>query len=534
MSKSLKSVNNHAHDQKESAADGQIQNHEGGFVFEVSPKTAIERFLILGTDGGSYYVGEKDFVKESVNMLKDMIAKHETLVRETMVDVAVNNRAFRVSPAIFTAAMLHTYGQDKAAIRAALPLVLRTSTHLFEYSEYVKNLGGWGRSKRGAVKDWYESKSVDQLAYQLVKYRQRNGWTHRDMLRISHAQPAEVLAQFALGKLDDSFTGEVPSIIEGFRAAQAASNAKEAIAVLNDYPRLPWEALPTSVHKDVDVWKTLFRNGSLKGTAALRNVVRLAKLDAFKDLDFALEYAAELSTPEAVKASRLHPLAYLNAQVAYTRGQVDRNAHHGWGIVPRNKTWESESMIAKALEDGFYTAFENVEPAGKRTMVALDVSGSMGSVAKGTDLSCAEVGAVMSMVVARTEPKSMIRGFTDRFVDLEITANDSFEVAAKKAQKNNFGGTDCSLPMLWALERNVEIDTFAVITDNETYAGGIHPFEALKKYRKATGIDARLGVFAVEGNPFSIADPSDRGMMDFVGFDASAPKVFADFSAGRI
>jgi 60 kDa SS-A/Ro ribonucleoprotein len=48
------------------------------------------------------------------------------------------------------------------------------------------------------------------------------------------------------------------------------------------------------------------------------------------------------------------------------------------------------------------------------------------------------------------------------------------------------------------------------------------------------GIDAKLAVLGVSATDFSIADSSDRGMMDFCGFDASGPRVLADFSAGRI
>lgn len=44
-----------------------------------------------------------------------------------------------------------------------------------------------------------------------------------------------------------------------------------------------------------------------------------------------------------------------------------------------------------------------------------------------------------------------------------------------------FGGTDCAQPMLWAAERRLEFDTFVVLTDNETWAGKIHPFQALSR-----------------------------------------------------
>lgn len=536
MSNALKNINNHKTAQTVKASPDQVENNAGGFVFSVSDKSRLERFLILGTDGGTFYVGEKKLTDQNVEFVKSLIAKDEKLVRETMVAVADENRAVRVSPTIFTAALLHTYGEDKEALRAVLPKILRTSTHLFEYAQYVKNLGGWGRSKRNAVKDWYENKTADQLALQLVKYRQRNGWTHRDLLRLSHAKPEAALAQFALGK---DIEGEAPRVIKGYLSVSQAKSIKEVVSILKDYPELPWEAVPTEFHKDVELWKTLFRNGSLRGTALLRNVTRLAKLDAFTDLDFAVDYATQLSDADAVKRARLHPVNYLNASVVYTEGSVIRDNGYSRG---RKKDWTTESIIADALDKGFYAAFGNIEPANKRNLVALDVSGSMASPALGLDLSCAQVAGAMAMVLIRTEPKALIRGFTSNgynwsganLTDLGVTKNDTLPQVMKKVHDRNFGGTDCSLPMEWARENDVAIDTFSVITDNETWAGGIQPFQALKNYRKATGIDARLAVFGVSSTEFTIADPKDPGMMDFVGFDASAPKVFTDFSAGRL
>lgn len=531
MSNALKKINNHATAPTEKALPNQVENNAGGFVFAVSDKSRLERFLIIGTDGGTFYVGEKKLTDENVAFLKDLIARDETLVRETMLAVADGNRAFRVSPTIFTAAMLHTYGADKAALREALPRVLRTSTHLFEYAQYIKNLSGWGRSKRAAIKDWYEDKTDEQLAYQLVKYRQRNGWTHRDLLRLSHAQPSAALAQFALGK---DIEGEAPELIKGFQILSKAKTEKEAIAVLNEYPELPWEALPTELHKNAEIWKTLFRNGSLKGTALLRNVTRLAKMDVFTDLDFAADYAKALSDKDAVAKSRLHPINYLNASVVYQEGSMDRNPRGWYFTVARNKDWTTESMIADALEEGFYNAFGNVEPSGKKTLLALDISGSMAAPANGLELSCAQVSGAMAMILARTEPKVLVRGFSHEFIDLDISSKDSLTAVMKKIKDKNFGSTNCSLPMEWARKNGVDIETFAVITDNETYMGHRHPFQELKDYRKVSGNDARLAVFGVSSTNFSIADPSDPGMMDFVGFDASAPKVFADFSAGRL
>ena len=95
-----------------------------------------------------------------------------------------------------------------------------------------------------------------------------------------------------------------------------------------------------------------------------------------------------------------------------------------------------------------------------------------------------------------------------------------------------FGGTDCALPMVWALRNRIEVDTFVVYTDNETWAGNVHPFQALAEYRHRMGRAARLVVVGMTATGFTIADPSDPGMLDVVGFDTAAPQVMADFARG--
>ena len=95
-----------------------------------------------------------------------------------------------------------------------------------------------------------------------------------------------------------------------------------------------------------------------------------------------------------------------------------------------------------------------------------------------------------------------------------------------------FGGTDCALPMLYAIEREREVDTFVIYTDSETWAGEVHPAQALRSYRERSGINARLVVVGMVSNGFSIADPDDPGMLDVVGFDTGTPAVIAGFATG--
>ena len=75
--------------------------------------------------------------------------------------------------------------------------------------------------------------------------------------------------------------------------------------------------------------------------------------------------------------------------------------------------------------------------------------------------------------------------------------------------------------MVEALKHRWAVDAFVVYTDSETWAGDIHPAQALREYRERMGIAAKLVVVAMASNGFSIADPDDAGMLDVVGFDTA-------------
>ena len=164
-----------------------------------------------------------------------------------------------------------------------------------------------------------------------------------------------------------------------------------------------------------------------------------------------------------------------------------------------------------------------------------------GEVAGVPGLTPRMAAAAMAMAIARREPNYYIAGFTNNgrgypfnggatMAPLSITATDSLASAVRKTQVLDFGGTDCALPMLDALGKKIPVDCFVILTDSETWAGPIHPAEALRKYRQEMGIPAKLVVVAMVSNGFTIADPADAGMMDVVGFDSAAPALIADFA----
>jgi 60 kDa SS-A/Ro ribonucleoprotein len=148
----------------------------------------------------------------------------------------------------------------------------------------------------------------------------------------------------------------------------------------------------------------------------------------------------------------------------------------------------------------------------------------------GSPLTVCEGAAALAMTTIRTEPNWHVMAFADGLRPLPLTARMRLDDVLRHTRNVNFGGTDCSLPMLHALERGLSVDVFVVLTDNETWAGKVHPTVALRDYRRKTGIPAKLIVAGMTSTGFSIADPDDGGMLDVVGFDAAAPAVMADFA----
>jgi 60 kDa SS-A/Ro ribonucleoprotein len=514
------------------AGSRQVPNSAGGFAFTTGKTARLHRFLTLGTEGGTYYASEREITQQNAAIVLQWARENASeLVRE-IVTVSQAGRAPRNNPALFALAAAASLGDadGKRAALNALPLVARTGTHLFVFARYVQNFRGWGRGLRRAIGDWYLTKEPSQAAYQALKYRQREGWSHRDLLRLSHPAGAgahKALFDFICGREAD--LAELP-LVQAFARAQAATTAHEWVSLIAENPSLSWEMLPDAALTDVTVWRALIGNG-MPQTALMRQLPRLTRLGVLTPMSaITTSVASQLCNPERLQKARVHPVSVLVALRTYASGQGAR----GQG------EWQPVSQIVDALDAAFYAAFGAVEPAGKRIMLALDVSGSMTQAASGLPLSCREASAALALVTSATEPQTVVVGFTAAnwhdtgLTALDISPRQRLDDAIRKVSNLPFGGTDCSLPMVTALAGKMEIDHFSIYTDSETYAGQMHPHQALAEYRQKTGISARMSVVGMTATDFTIADPEDPGTLDVAGFDSATPSLLADFARGDI
>ena len=521
-----------------------VRNNAGGFAFKVDDWTRLERFLTLGTEGGTYYVCERKLTRDNAAAVRRCIESDGGRAVNRTREISESGRAAKNDPALFALAMAAAFGDadTKRAVAAALPCVARTGTHLLHFVSFMNDMRGWGRWAKRAVGRWYLERDRANLCLQLLKYRQRDGWTHRDVLRLSHPNSndrhRDALLRWVAHPDEPEprplslLSGAETRMVAVFEQLQKCSDPRDAAVLLREEPWLTREMVPTDLLAAREVWEALLPH--LPMTALLRNLPALTRHGLLGPLSNEVKQVAErLTDKAALRKARIHPLAVLIAHMTYKEGRSARGA----------ATWEPVPEIVDALDDAFTLAFEGVDEIDARIYAGVDISGSMGFPAvRGLPALTPCVGAAaMALVFARKARQCVVRGFADGrgradlalrtavMRPLEITGRASLNEAVEATRGIPFGGTDCALPMLDALKNRIPVDAFVILTDNETWAGKVHPMDALNRYRSEMNIPARMVVVAMTASEVSIADPEDAGSLDVAGFDASVPRLVEDF-----
>ncbi len=525
----LKSVNAKLADQRTRARPDQVLNNAGGYGFRVGDEQRLLRFLILGTEGGTYYATERAQTKLETDFVQAYAVSDGLGMVRTILEVARANRAPKADPSLLALAAAAKLGDLEARKAAwnALPEVARTGTMLLHFLAFAQSFGGWGRLTRRGVANVYETLPVERLALWAVKYKARDGWSQADALRLAHPKTADAtrnaLFKFMVDGVLEDATDPALRVIEGHLLALKVRTDFEAASLMREYS-LPIEAVPTEA-RGPEVYRAAMGTNGL--TWLLRNLGNLGRVGLLVPggWDVTQAVVRRLTDEGALRKGRIHPIDALKALMVYRAGRGVRGSGE-WPVVPQ---------VVDALEAAFYLAFGNVRPSGKRFLLGVDVSGSMtaGMVAGVPGLTPNVAASAMAMVTYRSEPQALAMGFAHDFRDLGITPRDTLEAVTRKTQLASFGGTDCALPMTWAMKHKVEADVFVVYTDNETWAGKVQPHAALQAYRDRTGIPARLMVVGLTATNFTIADPNDAGMLDLVGFDSSTPNVMSTFARGE-
>jgi 60 kDa SS-A/Ro ribonucleoprotein len=528
-----------------------IKSHSGGYVFEKVDWDKFRDFLVLGTEANTYYLGRDELTAQNAGTVIELAKSDGAEVVRIAVEMstAIPVRVPKNRGCLFALAAVSALGDAEGvqAVKAALPQVARTTDHLSMFFGYRKLLKGKGtprgrgvvssRAFRSTLAAYLLAVDANDSAFRACKARQRKtpageALDLQDIVRIAHpatqAPEKVMLLRWLAGKATDAEAAEVLPAVENFMIAKAVTSPAEAIRVVTDR-RVPWEFLPSEVLSSKEVWEALASTIGI--TALIRNLARMTRIGAIAP--FSATNGAvvrRLTNAEAIRKGRIHPMdAYLALRV-YASGTSQPNPK------AERQHWTPVAEISDALEESYELAFGTVQPSGKRTIVAVDSSGSMSGMSVtlgGSPLGTPyEVGCAIATMLKRIDGESTHVIDVDTAVhSSKITKRTSFREISSWCPSG--GGTDLALPMQYAMRESIIVDGFTLLTDNATWAGVGHPFQALDQYRKGFSPHARFADVTMVPYGTSVADPQAAGVLNIAGMDASLPTVLSGFFRGE-
>ncbi|ERT09875.1 TROVE domain protein [Lyngbya aestuarii BL J] len=507
------------------------QGRSGGWMFKADIWQILRRCLLIGTANGAYYAGKHELTQEFVDTIQLAIEADPRRVADEIL-YASDGRSINNSAPILALVLL-SIGETpeaKLAFTEIFPQVVRTGSHFYEWLSYTKALRGFGKIVREAGKAWLTNEDVKGLAYQLLKYQQRQGFSHRDALRLFHVKPTtedhNLLFNWVINGWD-----ELPSQIPSEALKQIwwyewlkrhPDQTHKAIS----QGHLTHEMAAPVGKMDKRAWQLLFYEMPIG--AMLRNLGSLTELRILtsKERKNIKRVAQVLNNREHLKKGRIHPIDVLKALKTYQSGGSLGKSQKTWTVVPQ---------IVHILEKAVELSFDVIEPTNKVFLHAVDISGSMSwNTVYSIGLTCCEIATVMALVTAKAEKNYVIRGFSTEFIDLGITAKDSLKTAMTKANNSNFGGTDASVAYNWMIRHKFKADMICFWTDNETWAGIKHTSRALAEYRQKINPNIKAVYVSLAPYNITLVDPEDGNSWDIAGFDPGTPRLIQMLATGEL
>ncbi|KAM6949007.1 RNA-binding protein RO60 [Aplochiton taeniatus] len=463
---------------------------------------------------------------------------------EKIKEFSQDGCSIRPDPSLFALAVCsqHSDLKTRQAAFKALKEVCRDPTHLFSFVQFKKELregmkcGIWGRALRKAVSDWYNEQDAMSLALAVTTCKQRGGWSHQDLLRLSHTKPAHkttVLISKYLTKgwkgvqlayKDKENAADVARVLSYLEVVEKVKHSSDEVEVadLIEEHKLGREQLLTDHLRSKEA--ALLKEMPL--AAVLKSLGKMTADKVLEPGSSAVAEVCERVQSEAVlKKAKIHPFSVLLASENYKRGLGSR------GKVK----WDPDVNILKALDSAFYKSFENVEPVGKRFAVAVDVSTSLSSTVPGMCVSTAVAAAAVAMVIARTEADTQVLAFSEGVVvPCNISCTMSLIQTTAELVKIPSGSTDGTLPIKWATEQGKAVDVFIVFTNNQYLTCSASPVETLKRHRQKMGTSSKLVMCGLTSSMNTISDTEDKGLFSICGFDLGALDVIRNIALDLI
>lgn len=197
----------------------QVENHAGGFVWQISDKEQVIRYLIIGSEGGNYYQTPQQVSSQCASCVLRMTRTPDNFkwLIDTIREVSISGRAAKQESTLLALATAIVFAPTLATKTEALNAVndcVRILTHMYMLIGYVKIFSkaghptlspratekgrevtvgsGLGRGIRRVFGNYFYSRTGLEIANLTTKYQNREGWTIKDVLTLIHIDPKQM------------------------------------------------------------------------------------------------------------------------------------------------------------------------------------------------------------------------------------------------------------------------------------------------------------------------------------------------------
>lgn len=418
-------------------------NHEGHSAYAMQPKAKLVTQVLT-----SFFNEEKFYSKSDKN---DICETVKTVIKsdpQFISNLAVfARREFNMrSVSHVLTCFLANVNEGKPYVKDTVRgVVLRgddaTEILSFYLSEFGKPIPN---SLRRALKDVLATFD----AYTLAKYKgEGHAVKMRDLLRLCRPHP-ETDEQSSMWK----------QLLEGTLPTP-----------------MTWESELSANGNNKETWEKLIASGKVGYMALLRNLRNIVAANP-DNIDAVWK---TISDPERVRKSRQLPFRFLSAYLN----------------VPSN----AGSKAMDALEDAVEASCANIPRLRGRTVIAVDVSGSMSSnVSSKSDVQCKHIGMMLGLIANKICDDAVFYEFNHGVSAHTFSHRHGILYACVHEAKST-GGTNMDLPFLQMIKDDIHADRVIVISDNMCNYGFKATQSVADKCRRETDSDFWIHAIDLQG-----------------------------------
>jgi 60 kDa SS-A/Ro ribonucleoprotein len=489
-------------------------NEAGGVAYSLTDKAALAQYLVTGTFSNTYYAT----AETQLEKVQALIAKVDSKFLAQAAIYAAEEGRMKDMPA-FAAA--HLAGRGETALLTSVFDRIMNPKRLYNFVQIIRS-GVVGRKSFGtAVKrlilNWLENRTDEQLFLASIGHANPS---LADVIKMVHPRPASksrnALYGYLLGK--DYNKRDLPLLVRQYEAFKAGNR--------KNVPDLPFMVL-SNLPLTEENWASIAMNAPWN---TLRmNLNNFARHGVFNDAKVVNQLATKLADANEVRRSGVFPYQIMTAY------------QYADGTVPM--------QLTNALQDAMETAVENVPTLNKKVLLAIDVSGSMGSAITGnrpgatSKMRCVDVAALIASTIIRKNPTAEVYAFDTGLYRARLNPRDSIVTNAASLAQFGGGGTNCSLPLQHFNQSNVKADLIIYVSDNMSWADfggrqyglyGGNATGSAQEWSKFKSRNQAAKLVLIDLQPYdSTQVKDDKDVLNIGGFSDSVFDVIASFVGGN-